>query len=151
MGIFFRLRYNGIIVNHIWRKEGENMSNNEEDVVIIDADENGFVVQPNNDERLMAMLIYLISIATSIIGPLIIWLIKREDSDFVDYHGKEYFNMVISYFIYGVIAFILSFILIGFVLYPILAIALLIFTIIAAVKAYQGERYQIPFIFRFIK
>lgn len=123
----------------------------EDDVVIIDATENGFNVQPNDDEKLMGMLIYLLSIFTTIVGPLIIWLIKREDSNYIDYHGKEYFNMAISYTVYFFIAFILSFVLIGLVLYPILAVALFVFTIIAAVKAYQGERYKIPFIFRLIK
>lgn len=85
------------------------------------------------------------------LGPLIIWLIKRDDSDFIDYHGKEYFNFLISFTIYGIIAGLLIFVLIGLLLAPIVGIVAFILTIIAAVKAYQGDMYRFPFIFRLIK
>lgn len=45
----------------------------------------------SNDDRIFAMLIYVSSFFTTFIGPLIIWLVKK-DSPFVDYHGKAYFN-----------------------------------------------------------
>lgn len=106
---------------------------------------------PNDDERLLSMLIYLLSLFFPIVAPLIIWLLKREESEFVDYHGKEYFNFLISYFIYSVISGILVIILIGVVLLSVLGLMVLIFTIIAAVKSYQGDRYRIPFVIRFIK
>ena len=105
----------------------------------------------SNDERLYSMLIYLLSLVFPILAPLIIWLLKREDSDFVDYHGKEYFNLLISYTIYMIISGILVVLLIGFILLPIAGIMLTIFTIVAAVKAYGGEKYRIPLIFHFIK
>ena len=105
----------------------------------------------SNDERLYYMLIYLLSLVFPILAPLIIWLLKREDSDFVDYHGKEYFNLLISYTIYMIISGILVVLLIGFILLPIAGIMLTIFTIVAAVKAYGGEKYRIPLIFHFIK
>lgn len=127
------------------------MSDKDEDVTIIDVDENGARVAPSDDEKLMAMLIYVTSLFTTIIGPIIIWLLKREESAFIDYHGKEYLNFVISYFVYGIVAAISMVILIGFVLAPIVGIAALVFTILAAVKAYGGEEYRIPFIFRIIK
>lgn len=103
------------------------------------------------DERLMAALIYIISLFFVVIGPLIIWLLQRDKSNFVDYHGKEYFNFLISYTIYGVIASLLILLLIGIVLAPIVGIAYFVFTIIAAIKAYSGEKYRIPFIFRLLK
>lgn len=127
------------------------MSHNNEEVIILDKDERGVEVGTTSDERLLAMLIYVTSFFTTIIGPIIIWLIKRDDSDFIDYHGKEYFNFIISYFVYGVVAAITTIILVGFVLAPIVGIAAFVFTIIAAVKAFSGERYRIPFIFRIIK
>lgn len=104
-----------------------------------------------DDEKLMAMLIYLSSFVTSFIGPLIIWLLKKDESEFVDYHGKEYINFVISYFIYSTVAGISMLLLIGFVLLPIVGITGFVFTILACVKAYGGEKYKIPLIFRFIK
>lgn len=104
-----------------------------------------------SDERLFAMLLYVLSLFFLVLAPLLIWLLKRDQSDFIDYHGKEYFNFLISFTIYGVISGILVIILIGFVLLGIISILLLVFTIIAAVKAYQGERYRIPMVIRFIK
>ncbi|AXI11053.1 DUF4870 domain-containing protein [Oceanobacillus sp. 143] len=54
-----------------------------------------------------------------------------------------------SYAIYGIIAWILVFVLIGFVLLPILGIMAFIFTILAAIKSYNGEYYRIPLSIRF--
>src|SRR5699024_1848403 len=108
-------------------------------------------VKPTDDERMMAMLIYLVSLFTTIIGPLIIWLIKREESDFVDYHGKEYMNFFISFAIYSFVSTLLMIILIGFVLIFIVGIVYFIFTIIALIKAYIGELYRISIYICFIK
>ncbi|GAA0614135.1 DUF4870 domain-containing protein [Virgibacillus siamensis] len=105
----------------------------------------------NSDERMFAMLIYLVSFFVPILGPLVIWLLKREDSDFIDYHGKEYFNFLISYTVYGIVCTILMIILIGFVLIFIVGLMGFIFTIVALVKAYGGQKYRIPLIFRLIK
>lgn len=102
-----------------------------------------------SDERIFAVLIYVSSFFTAFIGPLIIWLLKKESSAYVNYHGKHYFNFLISYFIYGFIAGITVIIGIGLLLVPIVAIAIFVFTIIAAIKAYEGEMYQIPFTIRF--
>ncbi|WP_138419903.1 DUF4870 domain-containing protein [Aquibacillus sediminis] len=105
----------------------------------------------DKDERLYAMLIYLLSFPFPVLAPLIIWLLKRENSEFVDYHGKEYFNFLISYTIYFIVSGILSLVLIGLILLPIVGLLLTIFTIVAAVKSYNGDRYRIPLIIHFIK
>ena len=105
---------------------------------------------PSNDERLFAALIYVTSIFTTIIGPLIIWILKKDQSQFVDYHGRQYFNFIISYFVYGLVASILTFVLIGAILLPIIGIAAFVFTVVAAVKSYEGNEYKIPFIFRIL-
>ena len=104
----------------------------------------------SNDDRLFAALIYVISFFTAFIGPIIIWLLKKDSSEFVDYHGRQYLNFLISYTIYGIIAGIAVVIFIGFVLLPIVGIAAFVFTIIGAVKAYEGEYYRMPFIFRIL-
>jgi uncharacterized protein len=105
----------------------------------------------NNDERLMAAGIYVLSIFFPVIAPLVIWLIKKDESSFIDYHGREYFNFLISYTVYLTVAGISMIILIGFVLLPIVGVMLFIFTIIAAIKAYEGNEYRFPLIFRLIK
>jgi len=106
---------------------------------------------PSQDDRMMGMFIYLISFFTAIIGPLIIWLIKKDESEFVNFHGKEYFNFFISYTVYLFVGSLLMIILIGLIIVPILAVMYLIFTFIALYKAYNGEHYRIPLIFRIIK
>ncbi|WP_193433332.1 DUF4870 domain-containing protein [Virgibacillus necropolis] len=105
----------------------------------------------NSDERLFSMLIYLVSFPFPILGPLIIWMLKRDESELIDFHGKEYFNFFISYSIYAIISSILVLLLIGFLLIFVVAIMAFVYTIIALVKAYNGERYRFPLIFRFIK
>ncbi|MCM3568844.1 DUF4870 domain-containing protein [Neobacillus mesonae] len=104
-----------------------------------------------NDERMLAALMYVLSFFVPILGPLIIWLIKRDESSFIDYHGKEYFNFFISYTVYMFISGLLTIILIGFVAMAVLGIMMFVFTIIAAIKAYEGNDYQFPLIFRLIK
>lgn len=107
--------------------------------------------EPNNDDRLMSMLIYLSSFFTAFLGPLLIWILKRDDSEFVDFHGKEYFNFFISYTLYVFIGTLTFIILIGFIIVPILSIMFVLFTIIALFKAYNGDYYKIPLTIRFIK
>lgn len=106
---------------------------------------------PNDDEKLMAVLIYVTSIFAPIIGPLLIWLIKRDNSKFIDVAGKNYFNFEISYTIWAVIGTILIFVLIGFLIVPIVALLYLIFKIVAIVKAYNGEDYLPPLSIPFFK
>ena len=68
--------------------------------------------EESRDNRLMAMLIYLLSLFTGIIGPLIIWLIKRKESRLVDVSGKTYLNYFISYTIYSTVGVICMFMIV---------------------------------------
>jgi uncharacterized protein len=104
-----------------------------------------------NEEKTFAAVMYVLNFFVPVIGPLIIWILKKDESAFIDYHGREYFNFMISYFIYSVISGILVLILIGALLLWVLGIAAFIFNIIAAVKAYEGKEYRFPLIFRLIK
>lgn len=106
-------------------------------------------MMPTNEEKLFAVLIYVLSFPTPLLGPLVIWLLKK-DSPFIDYHGREYLNFLISYTIYGIIAGLLVVVVIGWIILPILWVSAVIFTIIAAVRAYEGIEYRIPFIFRIL-
>jgi uncharacterized Tic20 family protein len=104
-----------------------------------------------SEEKTLAAAIYVLSLFFPVLGPLIIWLIKKDESSFIDYHGKEYFNFIISYFIYTCVCWVLCIILIGFIGLAIIGIMVFVFTIIAAVKAFEGSEYRFPWIFRFIK
>ncbi|SDZ41194.1 hypothetical protein SAMN05421736_11220 [Evansella caseinilytica] len=105
---------------------------------------------PEQDERTMAMLIYLTSFLTTLVGPLLIWLLKKDESAFVDHHGREYLNFLISITIYLIISGLLALVLIGILLLIVIGIGAFILTIIAAVKAYNGEYYRFPFTIRFL-
>jgi len=89
--------------------------------------------------------------AGHILGPLIVWLVKRNDSPEIDQHGKESLNFQISMLIYNVIAGVLCLVLIGFVILAILHILNLVLVIIASIQASQGKFYRYPLAIRLIK
>ena len=103
------------------------------------------------EEKTFAMLAHLLAIFTGFIGPLIIWLIKKDESAYVDRHGKEALNFQISIAIYSIISAILTFIVIGVILLIAVGVINLIFVITATVKANNGEEYRYPLCIRFIK
>ena len=87
----------------------------------------------------------------NIIGPLVIWLIKKDELAVVDENGKESLNFQISMTIYATIASLLIFVFIGILLLPVVIIAQVVFTIIASIKANNGEAYRYPLTIRFLK
>src|SRR5690625_1993643 len=107
------------------------------------------IIMTTEDERLFSMLIYLLSFVFLVIAPLINWILKKYQSDFVDHHGREYFNFLLSFTIYTFISMILILVLVGILLLIAIAISATILTIIAAVRAYDGERYRFPLVIRF--
>ncbi|MDA7978264.1 MAG: DUF4870 domain-containing protein [Pirellulales bacterium] len=87
-----------------------------------------------------------------IVGPLIVWLLKKDEMPFVDYHGKESLNFNITVSIALIVCIPLTFcFFIGLILIIPIAIAALVFTIIAAIKANSGEYYRYPMTLRLIK
>jgi len=89
--------------------------------------------------------------AGHILGPLIVWLVKRSDSPQIDEHGKESLNFQISMLIYNVIAGVLCLVLIGFVILGILHILNLVLVIVASIQASEGKFYRYPITIRLIK
>jgi uncharacterized protein len=85
-----------------------------------------------------------------ILGPLIIWLVKRADSPEIDAHGKESLNFQLSMLIYNVIAGILCIILIGIPILILLYLLNIIFVIVASIKASEGQLYRYPITIRFL-
>ncbi len=86
-----------------------------------------------------------------IVVPLVVWLIKREDSLFVDDQGKEAVNFQITATIAMLLSGILIPLLIGLLLFPIVLIGWLVLTIKATLQANQGIAYRYPFTLRLIK
>jgi hypothetical protein len=89
--------------------------------------------------------------AGHILGPLIVWLAKRNDSPEIDQNGKESLNFQISMLIYNIVAGVLCLVLIGFVLLFALHILNVVFVIIASIQASEGKFYRYPFTIRVIK
>lgn len=117
--------------------------------------QSSFVPEPtlavSNEERTMAMLCHLLGLFTSFVGPLILWLIKKDEMKFVDDQGKEALNFQITVAIASVIASLLTFVCIGLILLPAIGLADIIFCILAAVAANKGQAYRYPATIRLIK
>ncbi len=86
-----------------------------------------------------------------IIGPLVVWLMGKDKSPFIDRHGKEALNFGITMAIAAVISFILVFVIIGIFLLIAVGVVWLIFVIMATIKASNHEEYEYPISIRFIK
>ncbi|MGV3629435.1 MAG: DUF4870 domain-containing protein [Betaproteobacteria bacterium] len=105
----------------------------------------------SNDDRNLAMLAHLLGIVSGFVGALIIWLIKKDQSDFIDEQGKEALNFQITVMIAFVGSWILMFVLIGMLLMPLILIGNLVFCILAAVAVSKGEHYKYPLAIRLLK
>ena len=108
--------------------------------------------------RLWGMLCHLTALAGfigvpfgNIIGPLIVWLVKRQEIPFADEQGKESLNFQISLTLYSIVAALLIMVVVGIFLLIGLMIFGLVMVIIASVKSNNGESYRYPLTIRFIK
>ena len=99
----------------------------------------------------IALIGFFVPWAGHIVGPLAIWLSKRDESPEIDAHGKEAMNFQISMLIYSVIAAVLCVVLIGIPILIILHILNPICVIIAAVQASDGKLFRYPLTIRLIK
>jgi uncharacterized protein len=113
---------------------------------------------PTQDERTWGMIAHLaafagliLPFAGSVIGPLVVWLIKRDQSEFVADQGKESLNFNISVLLAAVICGALIFVAIGLLLCAALFIYWICVTIIAGIKASEGIRYRHRFTLRLVK
>jgi len=100
--------------------------------------------------HLSALVGYIIPFG-SIIGPLLIWQIKKNEMPFVDDQGKEALNFQITVAIAAIVCLILIVVFIGILLFPIVALADLIFIVMASIAANNGQAYRYPFSIRLIK
>lgn len=86
-----------------------------------------------------------------LLGPLIVWLLKRGDSPEIDAHGKEALNFQLSMLIYNLVAGVFCLILIGFVFLAVLWVVNAVLVIIAAIHASDGKFYRYPITIRFLQ
>jgi uncharacterized Tic20 family protein len=121
--------------------------------------ETAFSGELTPEERQWAMFAHLSALVVmalaglSFLGPLIVWLIKKDESKFVDYHGKEALNFQLNILIYNILAIFITIITCG-VAFPLplaLVIIGIVMPIIAGLKANEGKLYEYPLTFRLIK
>jgi uncharacterized Tic20 family protein len=100
---------------------------------------------PTQDEKNLALIMHVLSlVGFSLIGPLIVWLVKKDESAFINAQGRELLNFQISFLIYAIVCIPLCFVLIGIPLLIVVGIASFILTIIGLVKATEGKIYRFP-------
>ena len=108
------------------------------------------LVTPTSDEKTMAILSHILCIVAGFLAPLIIYLVKKE-SPYVVAHAKESLNFQLTLIIAYIISFILVFLLIGILLIWLIALANLVFVIVATIKASENKLYKYPFSIKFVK
>jgi uncharacterized protein len=113
---------------------------------------------PTQDERSWGMFAHLSAFAGlifplvgSIVGPLLIWLAKRDQSAFVAEQGKEALNFNISVALGAIICGVLVYVFVGILLGVALFIYWLAMTILAGIRAGEGVRYRYPISVRLVK
>ena len=112
---------------------------------------------PSAEERQWGLFAHLSSLSGllipfgNLLGPLIIWQIKKDTLPFVADQGKEALNFNITMALAAIVSALLMIVLIGFLLLPLVGLVSLVFSIIAAIKANNGEAYRYPFALRLIK
>lgn len=89
-------------------------------------------------------------VAMAFLGPLIVLLAKGNTSPYVRQQAVESLNFQITCLIFGVVSFVLVFVLIGFLLLAVVGVWWLVFTIIGSVKASNGELYRYPLNIRMV-
>lgn len=105
---------------------------------------------PGGEDTTWAVLAHLSVFLAPFLGPLAIYLIKRNESAFTRQHAAEALNFHISLAIYGVVSAILILVLVGILLLLILAVAGPILGILAALAASRRESYRYPLTIRFL-
>ena len=105
----------------------------------------------SQDEKTLGIVMHVLClIGFPIIGPLVIWLMKKDQSPYLDSQGRELLNFQISYLLYGFAAFLLCFVFIGLLLLPVVVVATIILTIIGIVRAAEGQVYRFPLTIRML-
>jgi uncharacterized Tic20 family protein len=114
--------------------------------------------QPSAEARKWAMLCHyaafawlLMPMVANVLGPLILWQLKKDLDPFVDEQGKEALNFQITVSLALMASGALMWILVGFPLAVLVSLAALILTIIAGIKANTGEHYRYPLCLRLVK
>ncbi len=101
--------------------------------------------------HLSALATFVLPVAGNIIGPLIIYLIKKDEFEFVNDQGKEVLNFQITWSILFALSIVLIFVGIGLLMLIGFGIAWLVLVIVGSVAANNGQYYRYPLTFKFLQ
>jgi len=106
-----------------------------------------------DDERNLALLMHLLALFTGFVGPLIVWLVKKDDSTYLDQHGKEALNFQISALIYFLVGMVITVVTCGVGFFLLLALVVLMWVacILAAMQGHRGDPCSYPLTIRLLK
>lgn len=104
----------------------------------------------DSSDKLLAILCHISFFFLSLILPLIVYLVKKDESGFVRFHAAEALNFHITLILASLCCIPLCFLVIGFPLLLLISLCGVIFTIIAAVKTGDGIAYRYPVCLRLI-
>ncbi len=90
-------------------------------------------------------------VVLAFLGPLVVLLVKGNDSPFVRRQAVESLNFQLTILVAALISFALVFVVVGFLMLPLVGLAWLVFTVIGAVRASSGEDYRYPFSLRMVR
>lgn len=103
------------------------------------------------DDKTMAMLSYILGIFTGFVGPLVLWILKKDQSKFVGFHALQALLLHAVVVVGYILSSLLVFAFVGFLTYPAFFVLGLAFSIIAGLAANRGEWYDIPVIGQFAR
>jgi uncharacterized Tic20 family protein len=106
--------------------------------------------RPQGEDTTWAVLAHLSAYVAPFLGPLAIYLIKRDESPMTRHHAAEALNFHICLTIYAVVSFVLVFVLVGFFLLAAVAIAGFVMPILGALAASRREAYRYPLTIHFL-
>ena len=115
------------------------------------------IIVADKEQRTWAMFCHLSALAGllfpfgSVIGPLIVWLVKKEEMPLVAEHGRKSLNFQLTMMIAYIVCFMLMFVVVGVIPLPLVALFSLIMVVVSAIKANDGKEVKYPMAIEFIK
>lgn len=108
------------------------------------------IATPSNDDKNIATITHLGGTVFSFVPALIVWILKKDDSEYISDQAKEALNFQITVLLAYFISWVLAWILIGFVFMLIIWVFNIVLSIFAAISTSKGETYRYPFTLRLI-
>ena len=147
-----QLRLSGAISEEEYQTSKSALLNGQQ---VADKKPNQVVVSTQMDEKTWAILLHLSQFCgfliplAGLVVPIVLWQVKKNESQLIDQHGRIVANWLITAFIAGIVFFMLSFLLIGIPLLILLGVLCIVFPIVGAIKANDGIAWPYPGSYRF--